>query len=322
MKLWPRNAGCRQAPLAPGTRLGNFEIGGILGRGGMGAVYMAVRQNDGQPAAVKVFPRDNTAAGEDARARFEREADALCSLCHPNIANILGHGSCGVIDYIASELVDGASLEQLLRATTLTMRHYRRIITETGRALDHIHSSGIIHCDIKPSNILVSRGGAVKITDFGCARFAPRRRAFSGANEKSWGTAGYMAPEQFDAPEKIGIQTDVYALGVTFYKMFTRRLPGQAGCVPASRVNALVPPAADAVLWRAMKTDQSERYASVSEYCGALIEALDDIAPRSGDAEKYDSAGTRMRARLILILSLAATLAALIVLAALVFKTR
>jgi eukaryotic-like serine/threonine-protein kinase len=201
-------------------RLGPYQIIGILGRGGMGAVYKAVRHDTGEAAAVKLLSAD-LAEEEGFRNRFEAEIETLRKLHHPNIVRLFGFGEQEGLLFYAMELVDGNSLEEeLRRGRRFDWREVTRIGIETCRALRHAHDRGVIHRDIKPGNLLLAADGCVKLSDFGIARLFGYSRLTSAGNVL--GTAEYMAPEQA-AGQPIDSRADLYSLGALMYALLARR---------------------------------------------------------------------------------------------------
>ncbi|MGI8907593.1 MAG: serine/threonine-protein kinase [Candidatus Sumerlaeaceae bacterium] len=261
----------KDVTLPPGTKLGGFEIRRVLGRGGMATVYKAVQLSLNRPVAVKLLaPR--FASNPVFVERFDREAGALATLNHPNIVNIIDKGAEeGKHFYFVMEYVEGITLDQLMHAVDLTERHYTHLITEISKALTYVHGRGIIHRDIKPSNILVDKPGNVKVSDFGIAHIAegdaPAERFGRNATV---GTTNYMAPEQAANPGAVDVRADIYSLGVTFYKMFTRQLP-VGEWKPPTLLNPNLPRTVDTVLARAVQPDPADRYSTVKEFCDDLV---------------------------------------------------
>lgn len=262
----------KDVTLPPGTRLGGFELKRVLGRGGMATVYKGVQLSLNRPVAIKLLASrfsTNPAFVE----RFNREAGALASLSHPNIVDIIDKGvEDGKYYYFVMEYVEGITLDQLLHAVELNERHYVHLITEISKALIYVHSRGIIHRDIKPSNILVDKPGNVKVSDFGIAHLTeetddPEEQAHRNS---AVGTMNFMAPEQAMDPGNVDIRADVYSLGVTFYKMFTKQLPVGEWKAP-SMLNSSLPKSLDLILARAVQPNPADRYSSVKEFCDDLL---------------------------------------------------
>jgi Tol biopolymer transport system component len=213
-------------PLAPGTRLGPYEIISALGQGGMGEVYRARDTRLGRDVAVKVLP-EHLSAQPEVRARFEREAKTVSSLNHPNICALYDVGKEGDVDYLVLELVDGETLEQRLARGRVPTAEALRLGAQIADALDRAHRAGVVHRDLKPSNVMLTRAGA-KLMDFGLARGAARTindseatRALT-AEGTLLGTFQYMAPEQLEGKET-DARSDIWALGCVLYELFAGR---------------------------------------------------------------------------------------------------
>jgi serine/threonine protein kinase len=269
--------------LPQGTKLGGFELKRVLGRGGMATVYKAVQLSLNRSVAVKLLAA-RFASNSVFVERFNREAGALAALNHPNIVNIIDKGvQDNKYYYFVMEYVEGITLDQLLHAVDLNEKHYVHLIIEISKALSYVHGKGIIHRDIKPSNILVDKPGNVKVSDFGIAHIAegdmPTERLGRNATV---GTMNYMAPEQAANPGAVDVRADVYSLGVTFYKMFTKQLP-VGDWKPPSMLNSNIPKAVDRILARAVQPDPKDRYATVKEFCEELSAAFAPAGTKISD---------------------------------------
>src|ERR1700676_2869101 len=223
--------------LAPGTRLGPYEVLAALGAGGMGEVYRAVDTKLDREVAIKVLP---AALAQDLErlARFEREAKVLGSLNHPNIAQIYGLEESEGIRALVMELVPGNTLKGPLSLET-TLNYAKQIAD----ALETAHEKGITHRDLKPANIMITPAGVVKVLDFGLAAIAQPSTATEGDSSHSptltmratqagmiMGTAAYMAPEQARG-QRVDKRADIWAFGVVLYEMVTGRQLFQGGTV-------------------------------------------------------------------------------------------
>jgi serine/threonine protein kinase len=198
--------------LAPGIRLGAYEIVAPLGSGGMGEVYRARDASLQRDVALKLLPY-RFASDADRLARFQREAQVLASLNHPNIAQIYGLESAGTFRCIVMELVEGDTLEERLRRGPIAVDEALPIARQIAEALEAAHERGIIHRDLKPANIKLTPEGRVKVLDFGLAKAlvnAPANEALSNSPTLSMaatqagvilGTAAYMSPEQAKGKE-------------------------------------------------------------------------------------------------------------------------
>jgi len=250
--------------LAAGTRLGPYEIVGPLGAGGMGEVYRARDTRLSRDVAIKVLPRHLSAQSE-VRARFEREARAISSLNHPNICVLhdvgrapggtTGEAASGDVDYLVMELVEGETLAARLARGALPTDETLRLGAQIADALDRAHRAGVIHRDLKPGNVMLTRAGA-KLMDFGLARAATAVSGGSGARTPSGetrsptvavpltaegtivGTFQYMAPEQLEGREA-DARSDLWALGCVLYEMATGRRAFD-GATQASLISAIM----------------------------------------------------------------------------------
>ncbi|HJW34740.1 MAG TPA: serine/threonine-protein kinase [Holophagaceae bacterium] len=221
-------------PLAPGTRLGLFEILSPLGAGGMGEVYKARDPKLDRWVALKVLPA-SMAQDPDLLARFEREAKAVAALNHPNILGIYDFGKQDRHVYAVMELLEGESLRERLKAGPLPPKKAVEIGLQVAEGLAAAHAKGIIHRDIKPENIFLTREGRVKVLDFGLSKQIPAW-AHSGSPHSEFptqtaamgrteagailGTAGYMAPEQVRG-EAADHRSDIFAFGSVLFEMLT-----------------------------------------------------------------------------------------------------
>jgi serine/threonine-protein kinase len=221
-------------PLAPGTRLGAYEILSLIGQGGMGEVYRARDGRLARDVAIKVLPSD-VAADHDRLTRFEREAQVLASLNHPNIANIYGVDDSSGTPALVMELVDGPTLADRIAKGPIPLDEALPIAKQIAEALEAAHEQGIIHRDLKPANIKVRADGTVKVLDFGLAKaFDPSASTGAGATMSPTvsihatqaglilGTAAYMAPEQARG-KAIDKRADIWAFGCVLFEMITER---------------------------------------------------------------------------------------------------
>ena len=210
-------------------QLGPYRIIRRVGRGGMGTVYEGVNVETGEPAAVKVL---STSFGqdEDFRQRFEGEVETLRKLNHPNIVRLFGFGEEDEHLFYAMELIDGTSLEEVLKhGQRFDWRQTMRIGIEMARALRHAHDRGVIHRDIKPANLLMAGDGQVKLSDFGIARLFGNSKLTNPGSVI--GTVEYMAPEQADG-RPVDPRSDLYSLGVVLYALLAGRPPFKASSLP------------------------------------------------------------------------------------------
>ena len=262
-----------------------LEILGVLGAGGMGAVYKARQPRLDRFVALKILPAsDNASAGFE--ERFNREARALARLHHPHIVTVHEFGQVEDLHFFIMEFVDGTNLRQLEKAGRLSAREALQIIPQICDALQYAHDEGVVHRDIKPENVLVDRKGRVKIADFGLAKILdPDIEATRLTVEgQVMGTPHYMAPEQLEKPLSVDHRADIYSLGVVFYEMLTGDLPLGKFAPPSRKVEVDV--RLDEVVLRALENDPERRYQHVSE----VRTRLESIAVTPGDSSAPASA--------------------------------
>jgi len=201
-----------------------YQVVRPLGRGGMGAVYLARDRALHRVVAIKVLRRERCADALE-RERFRREARMMARLTHPNVVPVHAFGESGDLLYFVMQYVDGESLaERLRREERLGAREVRRIMAELAMALDYAHAQGIVHRDLKPENILIDRQGRPLLTDFGVAAL-PSFEPLAADAGLAFGTPQYMSPEQLVGEHAIDGRSDLYALGVLGFLMLTGRLP-------------------------------------------------------------------------------------------------
>jgi predicted Ser/Thr protein kinase len=209
-----------------GDKIGPFEIDKELGSGAMGAVYLAKYEKTGQMVAVKLMA-PGLGSHPRTMARFEREAEMLKQLKHPNIVRLLGVGKHRGAPYFAMEFIDGETAEDLLaRRGRLTWEEVVNLGQQVAAALRVAHAQGIVHRDLKPANVMITRDGTAKLTDFGIAKDLDAT-GLTSAN-CTVGTAAYMSPEQCKGERDITHKSDLYSLGVMLYELLTGHKPFMA----------------------------------------------------------------------------------------------
>ena len=292
--------------IAPGSRLGSFEIIGPLGTGGMGEVYRARDTRLNRAVAIKLLP--SIFSEHSVRLqRFEQEARSASSLNHPNIVTIYELGYDGACPYIAMELVEGKTLRELLNQGALPIRKVIEMAAQVADGLTKAHEAGITHRDLKPENLMVTHEGLVKILDFGLAKLTSP----SGADTVSslttasvtasgaiLGTAGYMSPEQV-AGKGLDFRSDQFSFGLVLYELVAGKRAFQRGTTaetlvailreqaePVGVQNREAPAPLCWAIERCMEKEPEKRYASTRELARELAaigeRLLEKPAPPAG----------------------------------------
>jgi len=278
----PENSQERQPAGTSIRQLGDFRIRRALGEGSMGEVFLAEQISLGRQVALKLLPKE-FASNATLLERFLREAKSLAALDHPHIVRIYAMGEEAGYHYAAMEFIDGASLQHILdQKKRLSVEDAIQITLVCAAALEHAHNLGIIHRDVKPANILVSRDGRAKVADFGLVKLVQADMSMT-ATGTSLGTPEYMAPEQSYDASTATPASDIFSLGTILYVMLTGELPYKGSSMvefltakesgryqPARSLNLEVPERLDLILHRMLVPEPKQRYA----ICAELIRDL------------------------------------------------
>ncbi|MCZ7638248.1 MAG: serine/threonine protein kinase [Verrucomicrobia bacterium] len=242
----------------------HLEILGLIGAGGMGAVFKARQPKLDRLVALKLLS-PSLATSPAFAERFNREARVLARLSHPGIVSVFDFGQASGFFYLLMEYVDGVNLRQAMRAGPFTPTQALALVPKICEALEFAHGEGVLHRDIKPENILLDTRGRLKIADFGIAKLVgePRSVTQLTATGATLGTPQYMAPEQLEHPEDVDQRADIYSLGVVFYEMLTGELPIGRFAPPSEKSS--VDPRVDAVVFRALEKERERRYGTAGE---------------------------------------------------------
>lgn len=253
--------------------LESYEVLELIGQGGMGAVYKARQPRLDRNVAIKLLPAFAKGASDEHGERFEREARAMAQLNHPNVVTVHDFGETDVGHrYIVMEYVDGSDLHSLIQTKKLTPKHALAWVPQICSALEYAHSKNIVHRDVKPANILISKDGEVKVGDFGLAKLLGQKFKNSITQTRtSMGTPDYAAPEALEEGAEADRRADVYSLGVLFYELLTGQVPRGAWRPPSAFADVDV--RIDQIVVKAMQPDPNHRYQSVGE----ILQALADL---------------------------------------------
>ncbi|MGB2887843.1 MAG: serine/threonine-protein kinase [Candidatus Acidiferrales bacterium] len=293
------------------TKLGKYELIRELGRGAMGVVFQARDPLIGRLVALKTITA-GVAENPDLRERFYREAQAAGNMQHPNVVTIYDLGEADAIPYIAMEYLEGESLEKLIsRRSPLPLAQKLGFVVQTCRALDYAHRRGIVHRDIKPANIMVTVEGVVKVVDFGIARLVDTSKTQTGT---LLGTLAYMSPQQIRG-KHADERSDIWAMGVVMYELLSYQRPfsdeNHAAVLlsiigdeppPINTVAADCPTELAAVVQKALRKDDAERYQSMEQ---VLLELepiwsslqRDAVSRMLGQSQQFIQSGNMAEAR-------------------------
>ena len=283
---------------------GRYELDGVVGRGGMAEVYRARDIRLDRIVAIKTL-RTDLARDQIFQARFRREAQSAASLNHPSIVAVYDTGedmTSGVpVPYIVMEYVDGRTVRDLLQeGHRLLPERSLEIIDGVLRALDYSHQAGIVHRDIKPGNVMVTRNGDIKVMDFGIARAMSDAQATMTQTAQVIGTAQYLSPEQARG-ERVDSRSDLYSTGCLLCELLTGRPPFTGDSpvaiayqhvrenpVPPSRVDPDVPPWADGIVLKAMAKSPADRYQTAADMRADLQRAASGMPVAAAPPTRFD----------------------------------
>ena len=270
-----------------------LEVLDFLGAGGMGAVYLARQTKLDRTVALKII-RPEIAASPEFAQRFEREARALARLNHPNIVGIYDFGERDGMYFYLMEFVEGTNLEELANANLLSPNESLDIVRQICGAIQFAHENGVVHRDIKPTNILVNTSGAVKIADFGLAKLITDNASDPALTQtrQVFGTPRYMAPEQIESSREVDHRADIYSLGVVFYELLNGELPIGRFDPPSMKIG--VDARLDEVVLRTLEKHPERRYQSAREVQTDIsqIAVAPNLVPAQAPVKSLDSQAT------------------------------
>jgi serine/threonine protein kinase/Flp pilus assembly protein TadD len=285
--------------LAPGSRVGPYEIVAPIGAGGMGEVYRARDTRLGRDVAIKVLPVEFASDPERLR-RFEQEARAVAALDHPNILALYDVGTHEGSPYIVTQLLEGESLRERLSAGALPVRKAVETAVQIAQGLAAAHAKGIVHRDLKPGNVFLTKDGVVKILDFGIAKLVEPRSPRESAQATTLveateagttlGTVGYMSPEQVRG-QSVDHRSDIFSLGCVLYELLSGRSPFRRDTA-ADTASAIlheeppglasgvrnIPPALEGLVTRCLEKSPEDRFQSARDLAHDLSATMPDTS--------------------------------------------
>ena len=261
---------------------GRYEILEVIGTGGMAVVYKARCHRLNRLVAVKIL-KDDYVQDDEFRRRFRAEGEAVGMLSHPNIVSVYDVSSSNHADFIVMELIDGITLKQYMeKRGYLNWKETLHFAIQIAKALEHAHSRGLVHRDIKPHNVMVLKNGSVKVADFGIARVMSKSNTLT---KEALGSVHYISPEQAKGG-RVDSRSDLYSLGIVMYEMITGRVPydGESpvgiaiqhingGAVKPSKINPGIPERLEQIILKAMALDPEARYPTAT----AMLYEMDEF---------------------------------------------
>ena len=261
---------------------GRYEILEVIGTGGMAVVYKARCHRLNRLVAVKIL-KDDYVQDDEFRRRFRAEGEAVGMLSHPNIVSVYDVSSSNHADFIVMELIDGITLKQYMeKRGYLNWKETLHFAIQIAKALEHAHSRGLVHRDIKPHNVMVLKNGSVKVADFGIARVMSKSNTLT---KEALGSVHYISPEQAKGG-RVDSRSDLYSLGIVMYEMIAGRVPydGESpvgiaiqhingGAVKPSKINPGIPERLEQIIMKAMALDPEDRYPTAT----AMLYEMDEF---------------------------------------------
>jgi serine/threonine protein kinase len=320
-----RSAGREKDPLI-GRLVGDYRLDALMATGGMARIYRGEDTKLGRPAAIKVLSHDDASDDDTLTKRFQREARELAKLEHPNIITIYQYGELDGLYFIAMKLIKGRDLAQEFKrlksdGQAMEVKRVVRILMQVAAALDYAHAHGVIHRDVKPSNVLLTDDDTAILTDFGLVMQSSTQTTLGTA----FGTPRYIAPEQATASHKALAQSDIYSLGVVLYELLTGEPPFTGDTPmeialshisdpppPPRTKNPKIPVAVEQEILKALDKEPENRHRNAVEFISAVqtgygIDTLDlppistmttrpqDIASKTGPAKNKSEQSSKSR---------------------------
>lgn len=254
------------------VRIGDYVITGKIGQGGVAEIYRARQESLDRDVAIKVLS-SQLSNDQDIVRRFERESLVIGRLNHPNIVHVIDRGQAGGRYYFVMEYVNGTSLRQVIDTPRVALSTKLDMIVQVCKALDYAHKNGVIHRDIKPTNILIDRQGNAMVSDFGIAQIVTAPDSELTSSDIIMGTVAYMSPEQKVSSTNVDQTTDIYAVGVMLYEILVGKKPQGHFKLP-SEINTRLNPEFDQIVLKCLAQEPKDRYQRAVELKDDLLNAM------------------------------------------------
>ncbi len=251
------------------VKIGDYTITGKIGQGGIAEIYRGRQESLGRDVAIKILAA-NLVTDADIVRRFERESMVIARLNHPNIVHVIDKGKAGGRYYFVMEFVDGTSLREVIDSPRIPLSAKLDMVVQVCKGLDYAHKNGVIHRDIKPTNILIDRNGNARVADFGIAQMVGAADCDMTSSDIIMGTLSYMSPEQKTSSTNVDQTTDIYATGVILYEILTGRKPQGHFKLP-SESNPEIPRGFDTIVLKCLAQEPKDRFQTAVELKDAIL---------------------------------------------------
>ena len=256
------------------VKIGEYTLTGKIGQGGIAEIYRARQESLNRDVAIKILNAKMTADADIVR-RFERESMVIAGLNHPNIVHVIDKGVAGNRYYFVMEYVDGASLREVIDSERIALKTKLEMIVQVSKALDYAHKNGVIHRDIKPTNVLIDRQGNALVADFGIAQIISTPESEMTSTDVVMGTLAYMSPEQKLSSTNVDQTTDIYAVGIMLYEILCDKKPLGHFKLP-SEINPSLGMEYDGIIQRCLAQEPKDRLQTAVELKDAILNAMGD----------------------------------------------
>ncbi|UCE24254.1 MAG: serine/threonine protein kinase [Candidatus Zixiibacteriota bacterium] len=263
------------------VKIGDYVITGRIGQGGVAEIYKARQESLDRDVAIKILSAQMTSDLDIVR-RFERESMVIGRLNHPNIVHVIDKGQAGGRYYFVMEYINGASLREVIDTPRIALKTKLEMIVQVCKALDYAHKNGVIHRDIKPTNVLIDRQGNALVSDFGIAQMVCAPDSEMTSSDIVMGTLSYMSPEQKISSTNVDQTTDIYAVGIMLYEILVGKKPLGHFKLP-SEINSQLPIEFDSIILKCLAQEPKDRYQRAVELKDAILNVInhDDSASRT-----------------------------------------